>query len=111
MGDKTTITVDESVHKRFNDRKAELNEQQDAPDHTASSFLSGLLDTWDAVDEGHYQETEAELIAEQLKDEIDSLAFDGVVFEEEAERICKRIEELESRIPKKTADEMEGRLR
>jgi hypothetical protein len=111
MGKMTTISVKQETRDRFNDLKAELDEQQNAPDHTANSFLSALLDTWEAVDDDHYQDVNADLIAEELKQEIDSLAFDGAVFEDEAERIMARIDELESRIPKQTADELEGRRR
>jgi chaperonin cofactor prefoldin len=111
MGKMTSISVEESTRDRFNRLKAELDEQQNAPDHTANSFLSALLDTWEAVDDGHYQDVNADLIADELKQEIDSLTFDGAVFKDEAERIMARIDELESRIPKRTADELEGRRR
>ena len=111
MGEKTTITVQESTLERFKELKAELEEHQSScPDHTADSFLSALLDTWEAADEGYY-DNPAEEITNALRAEIDGLAFDGAVFDEEAERIIQRIEELESRIPKQTADELERRLR
>lgn len=45
-------------------------------------------------------------IAEELKAEIDSLTFSGAVFEEEAERIMDRIDDLQSQVPKDVAEEL-----
>ena len=51
----TTITVDENTHQRFRELKRELDDRQDGvPEHTSDSFLSALMDTWEAADEDYY---------------------------------------------------------
>ena len=51
----TTITVDENTHQRFRELKRELDDRQDGmPEHTSNSFLSALMDTWEAADEEYY---------------------------------------------------------
>lgn len=70
---KTTLSVDERTHERFNELKAELDEEQDAPDHTADSFLSALLDTWDATDDDSYDQPlpdDTDALAEQIADRV-----------------------------------------
>lgn len=44
----------------------------------------------------------------ELKDMIDSLAFDGGVLDGEAEEIMGRLDDLEARLPRKVAEELEG---
>ena len=63
----TTITVDESTHKRFKQLKAELDkEQSGVPDLTNDLFLSSLLDTWDAVDDGYYDSNDSDDLDEVI---------------------------------------------
>ena len=51
----TTITIDENTHQRFRELKRELDDRQDGvPEHTSDSFLSALMDTWEAADEEYY---------------------------------------------------------
>ena len=51
----TTITVDENTHQRFRELKRNLDGRQDGvPEHTSDSFLSALMDTWEAADGGYY---------------------------------------------------------
>ena len=46
-------------------------------------------------------------IAEALKQEIDSLAFNGAVFEDEAERIIEKIEQLNQTVTLEATDKTE----
>jgi len=104
----TTITVDEQTLARFKSLKAELDEAQpDVHDHSADSFLPALLDTWEAAEDGYYEEPSADAIADQLRQEIDSLAVNGAVHDEEAEQIIRRIDDLESQLPRKVAEELQ----
>jgi len=107
MGD-TTITVSDERLERFKQLKAELDEQQsDVPDHSADSFLAALMDTWEAAEDGYYSEPSADEIAEQLKDEI-SMANEPAV-EIDVDSIMKRIDDLESQLPRKVANEVQQR--
>jgi len=46
--EQTTITVTTSTLDRFNELRADLNDNQpDCPDHNADSFVNALLDTWE----------------------------------------------------------------
>lgn len=103
--EKTSITVTPERLERFNKLKAEAT-AEDMPEQSADLFLKSLMDTWDAVDDGHYNSDTEELV-EQLKAEIDSLAYDGAVFDDEAQRIMNRIDDLESQLPAKVAEEMQ----
>jgi len=110
----TTITVDDTTLERFKKLKQELDDAQATPNHTADSFLSCLMDTYEAVEDGHYGEpndpltlSEVDEIADQLKEQIGNLAFQGVLLEDEADRIIKRIDDLESRLPRKVAKELQ----
>jgi len=97
----TTITVDDSTLERFKELKRELDDKQDAPDHTNESFLQALMDTWEAGDSGFYGEE----FIESLKNEI-SMANEPSV-EVDTENILKRIDDLESRLPRKVAEELQ----
>lgn len=64
---QTTITIQDETLERFKQLKAELDDEQNAPDHSADSFLNGLLDTWQAVENGHYEDAiDSEAIAGKL---------------------------------------------
>ena len=102
----TTISMGESTLERFKQLKAELDDVQDAPDHTNESFLKALMDTWEAADDGYYSDPSAEEIAEELKGEIDTAAFNGGISDEQAERILGRLDDLEHTIPRKTVEEL-----
>lgn len=68
---KTTLTVDEATHERFRQLKRNLNDVQDAPDHTTDSFLSALMDTWDnAGDPGDLAAVAPEAFAKALAAEL-----------------------------------------
>lgn len=101
---QTTITVSERTLERFKSLKAELDDVQDAPDHTNESFLQSLMDTWEAADDGYYSDPSPEEIAEQLKNEI-SMSNEPAV-EVDVDRIMNRIDDLENSIPRKTAEEL-----
>jgi hypothetical protein len=105
---QTTITVQEQTLERFKQLKNELDEQQDAPDHTNELFLQALMDTWEAAGDGYYDNPDAEAIAEQLKNEI-SMANDPTV-EVDTEgliREMEKLQELVERVPENTADRFE----
>lgn len=53
---QTTITVEENTLERFKAMKRDLDMSQAGPDHTADTFLNALMDTWEAADEGMYDE-------------------------------------------------------
>jgi hypothetical protein len=85
---KTTLSVDESTLERFKHIKQELDEvQKGVPDHSADSFLNALLDTWEAADDGYYEVDTQELVKE----------------------LTGRMDDLEARLPRKVADELEDR--
>lgn len=103
---QTTITIDESTLERFKSLKTELDETQQAPNHTNDSFLKCLMDTYEAANEGHYGEqndpltwSEADEIAEQLADQI------AEQLPEQNRDDFRKVLELVERIPEKTADE------
>jgi len=103
---QTTITVDEEKLERFKSLKQDLDESQpDVPDHTNDSFLKCLMDTYEAVQEGHYGEpndpltlSEVDEIAEQLATELETLAFMGAISEQEAERLISSVGTIEERV-------------
>lgn len=101
---QTTITVQEQTLERFKRLKNELDEQQDAPDHTNELFLQALMDTWEAAGDGYYDNPDAEAIAEQLKNEI-SMANEPTV-EVDTDRIINRIDDLEAQLPRKVKEEL-----
>jgi hypothetical protein len=107
---QTTITVNESTLERFKQLKAELDAEQDAPDHTADSFLQGLLDTWEAAGDGYYSDPSAEEIAEQLKDELSMANEPGV--EVDIAGLIDHIERLEETVKEAThaAQETQSQL-
>ena len=107
----TTITVEDSTLERFKQLKQELDDVQDAPDHTNETFLKCLMDTYEAVQDGHYGEpdgpltlSEVDEIAKQLKNEISMANEPGV--EVDTESIIKRIDDLENTLPRKVAQEV-----
>lgn len=61
-----------------------------------------MVDASEAKDELE----ELQAMAQQTKDEIDSLAFNGQVSEDTAKRIMNRIDDLESQLPRKVAEEV-----
>lgn len=119
MGDKTTLSVDPSTLERFKDVKAELDDQQSAPDHTADSFLNALLDTWEAADDGYYNtEWNTDALEELLERTADA---EFVPLEEvgdvdtnaDAEDLARQFaRELDyAELAKQVADELEERMR
>lgn len=78
--------MDDATHERFNELKRELDEIQDAPDHTADSFLNGLLDTWEQV--GEIPEDGPAVITDALSDkEVAIIGTEQAVVDELAERL------------------------
>jgi len=91
MGE-TTITVSDRTLERFKHLKSESDEHQDSvPDHTNESFLQSLMDTWEAADDGYYDD---ETIAGQL--DVDE------------SEIAKQVaNDLQSTLPRKIAEELQ----
>jgi len=84
--DKTTLTVDQDTLDRFNDIKNQLDaEQSGVPDHSADTFLNALLDTWQAVEGGMYEEHVGDL--ERLESSVQTI-------EERTGRLERMVEEL-----------------
>jgi len=105
-GKQTTITVDESTLERFKQLKAELdNAQSSVPDHTNESFLQSLMDTWEAAEDGYYDDDNVSEIAEEIKEQLSMANEPGVEVEEE--KLISEIEKLQEiveRVPEEAAD-------
>jgi len=86
----TTISVDESTLERFHELKDEFDEQSDLPDHTANSFLSALLDTWEAAGDGYYSDPPSEDVSEQL-DRIEAAAREATQAAQNAENAINEV--------------------
>lgn len=107
MGDWTTLSIRDSTAQRFNQLKADTNEP-DVPEMTADLFLNSLMDTLEAVEDGHYGEandpltmSDVDVIADQLADELEQLdsGSDGDVSGELAD-IRTEIEAIKSELRK-----------
>jgi len=108
----TTISVDSETLERFNKLKREMDSNQpNVPDHNADSFLSCLMDTYEAAEDGYYSDPSEGGIAEELAAKIDTLAFDGAISEQEAERIISSLNAIEARTNsiEGTLEDMSGR--
>lgn len=77
----------------------------EVPDGPPQTQLDVMVNAEDAKEELQ----ELKTMAEETKDEIDSLAFNGQVSEETVRRIEKRIDDLESQLPRKVAEEVQSR--
>jgi len=119
---QTTITVEDSTLTRFKETKAKLDNQQDSvPDHSADSFLNALLDTWDASDAE--KDTPVDLrkdigdeVRQIITEELEPVAANqgvtqnpGVDADAIVGQIKGRIDDLETELPRKVADEMKQR--
>jgi len=90
----TTLSVRDETLERFNDTKADANDGH-VPEQSADLFLLALLDTWDAVDDGYYNDapdTETEEIKERL-DRIESAAKEATSAAQAAERAINEVTE------------------
>ena len=54
------IKIERAVLMRLRSQKAHLDNQQDAPDHTLSGYISYLLDTEEAARNGYYEHTKTD---------------------------------------------------
>lgn len=112
--DYATIRVPQDAFEKAKQRKNDSNmtwaeyltdANRGSPDATdvATEITARLnLDADDAKEEIQAMKEEVNT----LKQEIDSLAFDGAVSDTEAERIMGRIDDLESTLPRKVAQEV-----
>jgi len=122
---KTTITVQDSTLERFKELKAELDKAQDAPDHSADTFLSALLDTWEKVNEDGYGNdvsVNANVI-EKIAQRVERLDHDVSRLVEQTEPIANGVENMENvseekieafreeleKMPERTAEEIMDR--
>jgi len=80
---KTSITVTDERLERFNRLKDEASEDG-VPDLSADQFLASLMDTWDAVDRGHYSDAP----------DMDGVESALATIEERTGRIERQVEEL-----------------
>ena len=60
MPDKDQIELTERQRKRFDRIKRQCTDGGRLPEPTDQAVVEGLLDTWDAVDDGLYAVTEDE---------------------------------------------------
>lgn len=74
----TTITIQDNTLARFKELKRELDEVQGGPDHTNDSFLTCLMDTYEASQEGHYEEDTPDIDAIREQLETDAPTYDDV---------------------------------
>jgi len=105
----TTITVNETTLERFKNAKQELEAAQERPDTIpADEFLTTLLDTWDAVDEGHYTDPEAAEIADEVAERLDvgpgEVATDVNINDVQSE--LRKLQELVDKSPERVAEEL-----
>ena len=118
----TTLTIEDSTLERFKALKQELDrEQSSVPDHTNESFLKALMDTWEAADNGYYDDGTEEIqeqlneVQEMLESAQDSWEYlnaeelHGTVHQsdEQIKRIINRIDDLENRLPAEVAEELQ----
>jgi len=90
----TTLSVRDETLERFNDTKADANEGH-VPEQSADLFLGALLDTWDAVDDGYYNDDDADAgvpddLAERL-DRIESAAREATSAAQSAEQAINEV--------------------
>ena len=89
----TTISVEGKTLERFRDLKAELDDRQDGvPDHTADSFMSALMDTWEAADEGNYSSDDTLADADEIADAVGER--DVTLEASERRRIAQEVAEV-----------------
>jgi len=104
---QTTITVDESTLERFKTLKEEHSEEQpETPEHTADTFLHALMDTWEHAKGNTFTQSPAEEIAKELQDELTMAKEAGEAVDPAT--VIKRIDDLESQLPRKIARELQG---
>jgi hypothetical protein len=101
-----TFEVDPKTVERF-ERLREDTEGDDTPQMTPDLFMSALLDTWEAAEDGYYDGgVDTELLVTELKDEL-SMAAEPTVDEGEIiDRVCKRIDDLQSQLPAQIREEL-----
>ena len=97
----TTISVDENTLERFREIKAELDDAEDGvPDHTADSFVSALLDTWEAAGDGYYTSNDAlaepdeiaDAVAERVGPVISEVVWDTLDADELAQQTASYVD-------------------
>lgn len=105
---KTTITVQDETLERFKQLKSNAT-ADDMPEQSADLFLQSLMDTWDGVEEGHYSDREETL--QVISEQLENMDLKQTSLDEEhiTETIKKRIDDLESQLPRKVAEEVHNR--
>lgn len=58
MTEFSTIYLNERQHERFERIKEECTEGGHAPKPSDGAMLDSLMDTWDAVGDGHYSDND-----------------------------------------------------
>lgn len=96
MGEWTTLSVRENTQERFNELKEQATDDN-GPPVSADAFLGSLLDTWDAVDDEHYQDEARAEIIEDIREQLDG--FDTEQTDLNGEKaIINRIDDLEAEL-------------
>ena len=120
MSEETTLTVKDGTAERFKQLKAELDGVQDAPDHTHDTFLNALLDTYEAAENGLYEnaddqspsspDVDMDAFVDELIDELGAKAGGPHVDDSQiAREVVAQFDY--AALAKATADELETRLR
>lgn len=77
---------------------------QDRKQHDRESYKSVLDRLLADTDEPN---DDADELVDAIATEIDTAAFNGAISDEQAERILRRLDDLETAIPRKTAEELQ----
>lgn len=95
---KTSLTVTERTLERFNDAKETVDEQQaSVPNHSADSFLNMLLDTFEAVNDEHYQDESKAEVIQEIREELAKIDTQQETLDGKKE-IVNRIDDLENEL-------------
>lgn len=101
---QTTITVQEETLERFRGLKADVPDGQTEPEPNSDFFIRMLMDEWEGDGDARHTGEDVGEIAEQLKNELSMANDPGVGVD--VERVMKRIDDLESQLPRKVAEEL-----
>lgn len=92
----TTITVEDNTLERFKRLKAQATDEH-MPEQSANDFLHSLMDTWEAVDDGMYQDESRKDIIEDIREQLNDMDGQQTTLDGKRE-IIGRIDDLETEL-------------
>jgi archaellum component FlaC len=92
----TTITVEDDTLERFKRLKAQATDEH-IPEQSANDFLQSLMDTWEAVDDGMYQDETRKDIIKDIREQLNGLDGQQQTLNGKRE-IIGRIDDLETEL-------------